>query len=471
MPPELSSPPEAVKVVETDEREAIIFIPGIGRAWDDPVIEGVARRMATAIDRISITEEAQTHVEVAELKYGAEYKSKMFTIVKKQEGTARPLIDVFGLDYNSTLVESYANRPLFVKMPLLAITTVDSFCRLLFRFFEKGKGWKEKLQFLYGLLIAALLFAYFVILIFAVVAAFQQLWKTPAPQPNASAPASATNTQRSQQDALLIQQSQLGGATFEGLWSRTKNLSGRAWTRIRNISNRDFQALVVLMAGLGFVLPTKARLKENISIAATNYLCLIHYLRWGESSHAIGGKLESLLEFIVERKPRYQRIHIIGYSFGSIVAMDNLFPMGRPPIDRFKRIDTLITIGCPFDIIRTYWPSYFNERQSVSGDAMKWINVYSPIDVLSSNFADGGNDQPFEQARTEGIGVKVDGQILKPESIEFSERSHKSLGVIDILRLAGFKAHSHYWGESPKGEITCFHHVVKSMYKDTPVLN
>ena len=469
MSAELSSPPE-VKLVDTGEREAIIFIPGIGRAWDDPVIEGVARRMATAIDRISITEEAQTQVEVAELKYGAEYKSKIFTIVKKQGGTARPLIDVYGLDYNSTLVESYANRPLFVKMPLLAITTVDSFWRLLFRFFEQGKGWKEKLQFLYGLLIAALLLAYFVILIFAVVAALQQLWNNTTPaQPNASAPAPVTSTQQSQQGALLVQQSQLGGATFERLWSRTKNLSTGALTRIRNTAN--LQALIVLMAGLGFVLPTKARVKENISIAATNYLCLIHYLRWGESSHAIGGKLESLLEFIVERKPRYRRIHIVGYSFGSIVAMDNLFPMGREPIDRFKRIDTLVTIGCPFDIIRTYWPGYFNGRQSVSGDAMKWINVYSPIDVLSSNFANGGNDQPFEQARTEGIGVKVDGQILKPESIEFSERSHKSLGVIDILMLAGFKAHGHYWGQSPKGEISCFHHVVKSMYKGTPVLN
>lgn len=472
MSTELSSS-ETVTVVDTGEREAFIFIPGIGRTWDDPTIEGVARRMATAIDRESKTEKAKAHVEIAQQEYGAGYKCKMFTIVKREGQTERPLIDVFGLEYNDTLVESYANRSLFMKIVLLAITMVDTFGRLIFRFYKKGKSWKEKAQLLYGFLIASLLIAYFVILIAAVVASFEQL-NNVRKERQAKVPATPTVTSvpRPEQNVLLAQQSQLD--SVGKLWSGIKKLTVAVWNGIKNLYQgvKDvLPPLIVLMTALGFVLPSQAKLKENISLAATNYLCLIHYLNWGESSHAIGGKLESLLEFIVEREPGYRKIHIVGYSFGSIVAIDNLFPVDRKPIDRFQRIDTLVTIGCPFDMIRTYWPSYFDERQSVAADAPKWINVYSPIDVLSSNFADGGNEQSEEQTKHEGIGLMIAGQIRKPENLKFAQRKNKSLGLLGFLTLAGFKAHSHYWGETAKGEVTCFHDVVKKMYHGTPVLN
>ena len=447
-----SEPP---KVAEPNNREAIIFIPGIGRAWDDPMIEGVARRIATAIDRQSTTEKAKAVVETAEQEYGVGYKCKMFTIVKKDGQEERPLIDVFGLDYNDTLVESYANRPLFMKIIMLAVTMFDSFIRLIFRFHKPGKGWKEKIQLFYGFLISSLLVAYFVILLAAVIASFEQLRNI------------------AQKNAPVAQQSQAG--MLQAPSSGIRSFFGAAWGGIKNIYQRSkhvFTALIVLLTAIGFVVPPKAKLKENISVAATNYLCLIHYLNWGERSHAIGGKLESLLEFVVEREPRYERIHIVGYSFGSVVAIDNLFTVGRKPIDRFRRINTLVTIGCPFDMIRTYWPGYFEDRQSVSADAPSWLNVYSPIDVLSSNFADGGNEQPVQASWSENdVGVQVDGQLRKPDCIMFSQGSYQGLGVIDILTLTGFKAHSLYWGETVRGEITCFHDVVKRMYHDTPVLN
>jgi hypothetical protein len=231
-----------------------------------------------------------------------------------------------------------------------------------------------------------------------------------------------------------------------------------------------FPAIIVWLTALGFVFPSLASVKENISLAATNYLCMIHYLNWGERGHAIGGKLESILEYIVERENVYRNIHIIGYSFGSIVAIDNLFPSGRKPIERFKRIDTLITIGCPFDLVRTYWPDYFKGRQSLSPDKPKWLNVYSPIDILSSNFADGGNNQKVDEAEQQDIGVEVEDQMRKPENVIFSQGPFQTLGVIDMLRLMGFKAHTMYWGEEFKGEITCFHDIVKKMYQGTPVL-
>jgi hypothetical protein len=389
----------------------------------------------------------------------------MFTIVKREGDTDRPLIDVYGLDYNDTLVETYVKRNLLMKTILLAVTLIEGFLRLIFRFYRKGKSLREKLQLAYGLLIAGLLIVYLVILIGAVIASIQQLRRPNPPQPGA---AGAQPTQTPAQNTLAEEPNQANA--LENVGAKLKSVVTAIGRFIIGQKDR-LPAIIVFLTALGFVVPPQAQIKEKISLAATNYLCLIHYLNWGERSHAIGGKLESLLEHLVEKELGYQRIHIFSYSFGSIVAVDSLFTAGRKPIERFKKIDTLVTIGCPFDIIRTYWPSYFTGRQSVTSEGPKWINVYSPIDILSSNFADTGNAERVTQTQSEGVGVEVDGQIRKPESVSFSQGSYQGLGIIDILTLTGFRAHSLYWGEEVKGEITCFHDIVKKMYQGTPILN
>lgn len=466
MATQITSSTEAQNVVGTGDREAIIFIPAIGRGWDDPSIEGVARRIAVAIDRQSITEKAKATVEIAEQDYGVGYKCRMFTITKSDGTTKRPLIDVFGMDYNDTLVESYAKRNLFIKTILLAITLIDGFSRLSLRFRSKSKSLKEKLQLTYGMLVFGLLVVYLVFLIAAVVSSAEQLTNLVKDKPQARVTAIAPQAEQNVLGARQLQVQSVIGNVLKVMGGWVQRAFRSVWG-----SRNYFPPIIVLLTALGFALPAKAKVKEKISIAATNYLCLINYLKSGDRSHAIGGKLEALLEHLVEREKGYRRIHIIGYSFGSIVALDSLFASGRKPIDRFSRVDTLVTIGCPFDIIRTYWPGYFKERQSTTPNTLKWINVYSPIDILSSNFADGGNDQIVDEGKNQGIGVVVDGQVRKPESVIFSQGASQSLGVVDILTLAGFKAHSLYWGEEITGEITCFHDIVKKMYRDTPILD
>jgi hypothetical protein len=407
----------------------------------------------------------------------------MFTITKTDGKSARPLIDVFGLDYNDTLVENYAKRTLLTKIILLAVTLLDSFRRLIFRFYKKSKGIKEKIQLAYGLLVSGLLVVYLAFLIIAVFSSVEQLRKPDTAGTQSSIPAQATPTApQTEQNASAVRQMPQAqaaavGGVFESVGGAVKKAVGAVWGATKyswgviKDQRKLFPPIIVLVTALGFVLPPKVKIKEKISLAATNYLCLIHYLNWGERSHAIGGKLESLLEYLVEREKEYKKVHIIGYSFGSIVALDNLFAPGAKPIERFNRIDTLVTIGCPFDIIRTYWPEYFTGRHALKPNTPKWINVYSPIDILSSNFANCGNDQPVVDAQHQDIGIEVEGQIRKPENIIFSQGSYQGLGVVDILTLAGFKAHSLYWGEEVKGEITCFHGIVKKMYQGTSILN
>ena len=49
---------------------------------------------------------------------------------------------------------------------------------------------------------------------------------------------------------------------------------------------------------------------------------------------------------------------------------------------------TIATIGCPFDLVRMLVPAYpAGRRKGTDGDP-HWVNVYTPTDLLASNFAD-----------------------------------------------------------------------------------
>jgi hypothetical protein len=53
----------------------------------------------------------------------------------------------------------------------------------------------------------------------------------------------------------------------------------------------------------------------------------------------------------------------------------------------FQSVHTLVTIGCPFDFVRTFWSDYFDESRDYTDKVpLRWLNVYSPVDVLGSNF-------------------------------------------------------------------------------------
>ena len=67
-------------------------------------------------------------------------------------------------------------------------------------------------------------------------------------------------------------------------------------------------------------------------------------------------------------------------------------------------VKNLVTIGCPFDMVRTYWPNYFINRQRQSNAPVQWINIYAPLDVFGSNFRDDDKTDDAEQ----GIVVGAD---------------------------------------------------------------
>ena len=129
-------------------------------------------------------------------------------------------------------------------------------------------------------------------------------------------------------------------------------------------------------------------------------------------------------------------------------------------------LNTLVTIGCPFDLIRTYFQSYFTQRTAIAGDStsvvpVRWINIYSPLDVFGSNFRD--DDQPDALPEKGVVLSQPSKSIRMPDkSISFNSGipAGQKMGVLEFLALLGFKAHGFYWSRNDEPSVDCFRDVV-----------
>ena len=77
-------------------RDAIVFLPAIGRAWDDPSIEGIARRIANVIDTGARDVKAKAKVRVQDQTYGdqGEFKTRVCTVFRTDDDGDTPVLDI-----------------------------------------------------------------------------------------------------------------------------------------------------------------------------------------------------------------------------------------------------------------------------------------------------------------------------------------------------------------------------------------
>jgi hypothetical protein len=146
-------------------------------------------------------------------------------------------------------------------------------------------------------------------------------------------------------------------------------------------------------------------------------------------------------------------VHILGYSFGSLVAFDALFPAQMAPSTNSRltgAVDSLITIGCPVDAVRLYRPGYLDSgrRARVKGP-FEWINIFNLADIFASNFADGTDGADG------GRPVAIAGKTRPLTNLRYG---YDELGVLNFLKAKGFRTHDGYWG-TPE-EASCFDAVV-----------
>jgi hypothetical protein len=458
-----SGNPSAVQTVPPGRRDAIIFIPGLGGQsfGPDQSVDGVSRRISTAFNIRAKTASAVFRTEVREQAYGPHdcYKARVATVFRRDGTKEEALLDLYGMDYGCTLTGRFEQRNILVKFLLTLLQFANGLWLLLS---SGGKTWREKVQVLYAGSILLVFAAYMVVLVIAAI----DIGASALGKERVAPPTANTQVDASHPFAIAVNMVQYAPTAVADWFARNRE---------------TFRASIVVLAAFGVVFP--ANFKGHLSAAATTYLCALYYIRLGDRRNELIAQLEALLERTAELEGvEYGRTHIVAYSFGSLIAIDALFRLGaEAPPTRFRRIHTFITIGCPFDLIRTYWPSYFRRRTAAAPDPdqpsppARWMNIYSPLDVLGSNFRNDGKDAPADQ------GVQLIGEdpapatwpIKKPDdnvAYGAGPESAESLRVRDYLMFVGFRVHGFYWNREDEPSTDCFSRVVEALYKDQPPL-
>lgn len=135
-------------------------------------------------------------------------------------------------------------------------------------------------------------------------------------------------------------------------------------------------------------------------------------------------------------------IHLLGYSFGSLVIYDAMFPretalFGDVPA---KAVTSMTTIGCPLDLVRLYAPEYVDGRVE-RRPGLAWVNVFNQADIFASNLKDGDD-------KTAGGHGKLVVGTCDPESLRYlNER------ISWNILLSG-RIHTRYWRSPDVGN--CF---------------
>ncbi|ROQ30092.1 hypothetical protein [Gallaecimonas pentaromativorans] len=195
------------------------------------------------------------------------------------------------------------------------------------------------------------------------------------------------------------------------------------------------QGLLVIFTGLALV---KGDTTSVVKTLTGEMMSAHHYLSFAQQRLVIQGRLSALLEHIAET--RNQAVAIHAYSFGSIIALDNLFPhQGPVPVRVCQTVRHLVTIGCPLDFINTYWPHYLNRSPKTPLPLESWTNIHSPLDVLSSQLFRPGQNLPFALAPQTHC-----------EDLCYRLMANEQLGPWQILTLVGLKSHGGYWDPDPQ---------------------
>lgn len=208
---------------------------------------------------------------------------------------------------------------------------------------------------------------------------------------------------------------------------------------------------------------TTRKAGNKLSSAGASLFAVNSYLSLAEKRPEVTGGLQALCERLRDDQ-KYSTVRMIGYSFGAVVALEALYPRTGMPPKGIQAVASLATIGAPYDFVLAVKPAWFEGRHSAIGQR-SWVNVYSPVDLLGSNFRDDADSG----AATRGIGLSGETEPLRPSENEAWDL-HIDLTFLNLILLAGFTSHGMYWGEDGVDDDNVFLTVVQHLYEDADLL-
>jgi hypothetical protein len=369
-----------------------IYITGLGETFHQESVEKYAARFKNELSYNSIGSNFELKIE--KVNYQDDKQSTLVTIIERKGNKENVIYKFYDFKYREILTEKFNKYNILYKNVLLFILVVKKFPILLKRLFFYN-GYNRTGQTFYIFLIFLIISLAILFMIPSIIMAIMTLI-----------------------------------SKFTELQLPFK------------IANIDFTYFSVM-----FVMPITTLLlliipksKEIVTSLATEFACVDSYIQYGEQSQLILGNLDLLIEYISETNID-AKIHLHTYSLGSILALDLLYPIGNVTSSNTKKsIELLITIGTPYEFIKAYYTSFYNNRCLDMDDKLKWINVYSISDALATNFKKDGLIGEAE------FGIKD--SSLKPININYEISPVQGFSLINFITLYHLKIHQHYWDTS-----------------------
>ncbi|AYN05149.1 hypothetical protein [Flavobacterium sp. 140616W15] len=388
-----------------------IYVTGLGQSIDNETVEKYAERL---INELSFkTSNISYSLKIEKKFYQTDKECTVVSLFQKNKNTLNknqkksPFYKIYDFQYHRILTDRFNHYNIIVKNLVLFGLVLKKLPQIFLRLFN-GNGFSRPLQTFYAI---SILFTISICILFLIPGCIELL---------------TTDDPKNQ---TLIEKI--------NIFLCSESIPT---IPVKLINSLGKKVLAITTLILLFI----PKSKTIITSLATEFSCVDSYITNGEQSQILLGNLDLLIEYIAEKEVNPE-IHFHAYSFGSILAIDTLFPIAKiPPSDNIQKLTKLlITIGNPFEFINAYYPTFYNDRCDIMKDRIKWLNIYSIADVFSTNHR---RDNTRGEAE---FGIKD--ISLTPENINYEITSDKS-GLVAFFSLNSIKMHRCYWDKCTIGQ-------------------
>lgn len=392
-----------------------IYISGLGQSVTNESAEKYTERLKNEL--LVNTQGREFEVRKEKIKYLENRESTIYSICDKTIPD-NPVYKIYDFKYHEILTAKFNSYSLIVKNLWLFLLVIRKFPLILTRLFIRS-SYNRPMQTVY------------VFMIFLVIASAVLIML----------PATA-------EVIVSFLEKQENLETI----SKVKKVTGIGNLQLDFLEKLSL-TIVPITALLLLIVPNANSLIANL---ATEFVCANDYMQRGAQKTVIQGNLELLVDYISEHEENC-RIHLHAYSFGSILALDYVYPYGNNPSGNAKRFcEAIITIGTPFEFVNSYYPKFYKNRRMELGDKLHWLNVYSIADALGTNFR---KDAKIGEAQ---FGIEA--KSLKPTNLNYEVAAHNPNSIIDFISLYSIKAHGMYWDPQVEGK-SCLGLIYSEMHQ------
>jgi hypothetical protein len=373
-----------------------IYIAGLGQSTTKESVEKYATRYIKELEYS--TSGINYYTKVEKIYYNEDQSSlavRIYHHPKEQPKSDKEtlLYSFYDFEYNELLNQKFQNKNLFLKNLALLLLVIRKLPRLITSLLKKRTYTKGGQTFY--------MFLLFLIMALAVL--------------------------------LLI-------PSFTLLFDKF-NINNQAYLCFKEDYNWIIKYSISITTILILFIPESSTLVTKV---AAEFTTIDNYIQYGEQAQIIQGNLDALIEYIVEKEEN-PIIHLHTYSFGSIIALDALFPIGTEPCANIlNNIKLLITVGAPYEFIDNYYPNFYTDRTDKMSQKIEWINVYSTMDAFASNF------RKDNKAKEPQYGIM--GKIEKPINLNYEIARREKYNLFSFLTLKHITMHQSYWDDSKSGQ-------------------